>query len=147
MNLHIFILAGLYLTATEAANTDLEAQQSLSKLDVYGLQRNCAKSCFWGWNGGPIDMVGERLGCSIPYNWPAQNICYCRADLQSAGEAYLSSCVYSSCAKNSVDLMTATSLYRAYCTPKITPQAAEVDTTPSSTPTLASEFPIGMKFV
>ena len=132
-----FVLGGLCAFAAHAATSDLDAPISLSSLEDYGRQRDCAKGCYYN---GPWDQIGSQIGCSrnVGGGYLSQNLCYCRADLQSQAERIISSCVYSACGKNSVDLSTATSLYKAYCTPKVAPQNDAVTTAAATTTAAAA---------
>jgi hypothetical protein len=110
-----------YLTITLAQNTNL---QTIFSLDIYSSQKPCARSCFtygytdacWG------DYVGSAIGCAangncIGVSAAASNSCYCRADLQSAAESYLTSCVKTACTvgDSSIDISSAGSIYNYYC--------------------------------
>jgi hypothetical protein len=113
----LFLLSAIHASAI----ADLDAPQSIASISDYGNQRLCAQACFWN----NVDNLGGALNCP---GVPAQNSCYCRADLQPVATTWLFSCVNSAC-KNSVDIASATSIYEAYCTPKIKPGDAIAITT------------------
>jgi len=127
-----FFLGGLYAFVVNAATSDLDAPMSIGSLEDYGRQRDCAKSCYYG---GAWDNIGYAIGCSrnVGNGYLSQNLCYCRADLQAQAERIISSCVYSGCGKNPIDISTATSLYKAYCTPKVAPQNDAITTAATTT--------------
>ncbi|KAH7112693.1 hypothetical protein EDB81DRAFT_953612 [Dactylonectria macrodidyma] len=125
--------------------------QSISSEKVYTSLRRCAKDCFWGWNGGPVDHIGNVNGCDYEQGeFAAMNKCYCRTDLQSLGQRYLTTCVSSGCdtiGGYTNDLSTAASLYENYCLSQgftaVDPATVSAETTtdkPSAT--LASDEPI-----
>lgn len=133
-------VALLGFMAVVLAASDLDAPQSITSLDDYGRQRVCARQCFFGGrtaDPASYDSIGTALSCDTPGNSGSPNWCFCRADQQSAAVSYLSTCVNSKCAKNTVDTNMATSLYLAYCTPKIAP-AKEESTSTTPPPTAAS---------
>jgi hypothetical protein len=118
------------------AVNDLDSPQSLYKADIFLAQRACAQTEF-DYNG---DQLGNHvLNC---VGTPALNKCYCRADLQSIAVSWLSSDIYQSCTKNKIDMSSATSIYLAYCTPKISPSdvADAVTSTSSSTAQTQSTY-------
>ena len=135
-------IALLVFISVVLAASDLDAPQSISSLDDYGRQRVCARGCFWGGRGGDpasYDSIGGSLSCDTPGNSGSPNWCFCRADQQSVAVSYLSNCVNSKCGKNAVDTNLATSLYLAYCTPKVAPKPDAISTT--TTPTAAATGP------
>ena len=135
-------IALLVFISVVLAASDLDAPQSISSLDDYGRQRVCARGCFWGGRGGDpasYDSIGGSLSCDTPGNTGSPNWCFCRADQQSVAVSYLSNCVNSKCGKNAVDTNLATSLYLAYCTPKVAPKPDAISTT--TTPTAAATGP------
>ncbi len=117
------------------AVSDLDAPETIYSLDAYGHQLICARQCFYSGAGGWYDSIGETLSCDIPMNSGSPNWCFCRADKQSVAVTYLSNCVNSKCGKNTADTNMATSLYLAYCTPKISP--AKQDAVSTTTPATA----------
>ncbi|KAI0194145.1 hypothetical protein EV127DRAFT_405771 [Xylaria flabelliformis] len=99
------LLALLHLAASEKA--------SITQAAVFASQRPCAQGCFtYDLYEGP-DRLAEGIGCD--YKNP-QNECFCRPDLQSDADAFLSSCVNRECSQNTLDTNSATSIYDAYCT-------------------------------
>ncbi|KAF4633300.1 hypothetical protein G7Y89_g4817 [Cudoniella acicularis] len=92
-----------------------DGQETIRSVDAYSLQRACAQLCFWSWNGGPVDNIGSVIGCA---GVPALDSCYCRADQQSVGQQYLSSCIKSGCPTGGnvkIDISTAVGIYSNYC--------------------------------
>jgi hypothetical protein len=61
--------------------------------------------------------VMEKLGCDKPgvVYIPPDNDCFCRPDLQATAVRYLSSCAYTSCSQNDLDVSSATQVYKDYC--------------------------------
>ncbi|KAK4171906.1 hypothetical protein QBC36DRAFT_364740 [Triangularia setosa] len=92
--------------------------------------RACALDCY---NGGVRDgyMVMNKLSCQKPGVGyvPPDNDCFCRPDLQEIAVRYVSTCVYTSCGQNQVDVASATQVYKDYCT-----SAGYTAATPKSTP-------------
>ena len=103
---------------------------TLTNLPVYDSQRSCSKQCFYmgfSSDGGP-DRLADALDCGVD---PIENDCFCRADLQDDADAYLQSCVFDYCSKNTVDVSSAVSIYDSYCTSA--GYNREVEATPSVT--------------
>jgi hypothetical protein len=118
------LLCGLlfYFSLTRAQDTPL---QSIFSLSIFSSQKPCAQACFIN---GPIDgcfadAVGDALmcvnddECGLGTRGLAPNSCYCRTDLQSVAESFLTSCVGSACTvgDSSVDISSAGSIYGYYC--------------------------------
>jgi hypothetical protein len=102
------------------------ATVTLTEADAYQSQRPCAKTCFYlGAFSGP-DELAQQIGCSMK---DIENECLCRPDLQAGADSYLKSCVSSACAKNTLDVNSAVSIYDAYCTSA----GFQRDSTPAST--------------
>lgn len=95
--------------------------------EAYGSLRSCAADSF-GNNGY---YVGRQLSC----NWPAENACFCRADLQQGAIAFVSSRVASRCNGNDLDVSSAVSVYTSYCA-NVNGAAAPATTTGASTVTV-----------
>ena len=136
-------IALLVFISVVLAASDLDAPQSIGSLDDYGRQRVCARQCFWGGrtaDPASYDSIGGTLSCDTPGNSGSPNWCFCRADQQSVAVSYLSNCVNSKCGKNTVDTNLATSLYLAYCTPKVAPLKQDAIST-TTTPTAAATGP------
>jgi len=120
----MYLLYGLLfcLSLTRAQDT---LPQTIFSLPVFSSQKPCAQACF---TTGPLgycfeDMVGDALGCvtdnacGLGSKALAPNDCYCRTDLQSVAESFLTSCVQSSCTvgDSSIDISSAGSIYLEYC--------------------------------
>ncbi|KAI0866068.1 hypothetical protein F4860DRAFT_509250 [Xylaria cubensis] len=119
------LLALLHLAASEKA--------SITQAAVFASQRPCAQGCFtYDLYEGP-DRLAEGIGCD--YKNP-QNECFCRPDLQSDADAFLSSCVNRECSQNTLDTNSATSIYDAYCT-----GAGFLRDTPSTPTSGTGDFP------
>jgi hypothetical protein len=122
-----------FLSLTLAQDT---APQSIYSLDVYSAQKPCAQVCFVSnFAGCQEDNVAAAIGCQYNYcsaNVGAPNNCYCRADLQSVAEAYLTSCVKNRCSvgDSSIDISSAGSIYENYCSSKGFPVNVPATTTP-----------------
>ena len=135
----LLLLLGL-LFAQFRFTLSASSVQTIASADAYPLQRKCVKSCYWSQG---CDLVGNILGCdSGCYGTAALDSCWCRPDLQSSAESYISSCVKSMCStvggEVSLDISTAVSLYGGYCTGKGYSAMVEAVTTPATTATKTS---------
>jgi hypothetical protein len=94
------------------------AAQTIHSLDVFSSQKPCAQLCFSanGYNCQE-DILASVIGCQNACNTNAPNYCYCRTDLQSVAESYLTSCVKAACTigDSSIDISSAGSIYSYYC--------------------------------
>ncbi|KAK0714419.1 hypothetical protein B0T21DRAFT_70980 [Apiosordaria backusii] len=103
---------------------------SLDSSNGFNKLRDCALGCY---NGGIRDgyMVTDQLSCRKPgvVYIPPDNDCFCRPDLQETAVRYLSTCVYTSCSQNELDVSSATQVYKDYCT-----SAGYTAAAPKSTP-------------
>lgn len=97
------------------AHSILAATVTLTNLPAYQSQRSCAIQCFYiGFSsGGGPDRIADNLDCPVD---PIENDCFCRADLQDDADAFIQSCVYDYCSKNTIDVSSAVSIYDSYCT-------------------------------
>jgi hypothetical protein len=88
--------------------------QTINSLNVFSSQKPCAQACFLS-NG--YDVLASVIQCNYAYSTNAPNYCYCRTDLQPVAESYLTSCVKSQCTvgDSSIDISSAGSIYRSYC--------------------------------
>jgi hypothetical protein len=95
------------------------ALQTINSLEVFSSQKPCAQACFSANNGYNCqeDVLASVIGCQNSCNTNAPNYCYCRTDLQSVAESYLTSCVRSACTvgDSSIDISSAGSIYSYYC--------------------------------
>jgi hypothetical protein len=72
------------------------------------------------------DGVASAIGCNhgLCRNgqdyYPAKDDCFCRSDLQTVAQNYLSTCVLSHCTvgDSSIDMSSAVSIYNSYCSAK-----------------------------
>ncbi|PMD17232.1 hypothetical protein NA56DRAFT_752581 [Hyaloscypha hepaticicola] len=125
--------------------------ETIYSLDSWSSQKPCAQQCFINTSlGCHIDEVAAAIGCEYndcSANYGAPNDCYCRADLQSVAQSYLTSCVSAQCTvgDSSIDISSAGSIYNYYCSSNGFPAAAVVATTTlpatQATPTVASSSP------
>jgi hypothetical protein len=135
------LLYGLlfYLSLTRAQET---LPQTIFSLDIFSSQKPCAQACF---TTGPIggcfaDVVGDALGCvnddscGLGSRGLAPNDCYCRTDLQSVAESFLTSCVKSACTVGDsfIDISSAGSIYDYYCSSQGFPINGAATTTEES---------------
>ncbi len=126
----------LVLISAVLAASDLDSPQSIDSFSEYGRQRLCARPCFFSDDVFYYDNLGRFLSCDDPPGTAgSQNGCFCRADQQPVAVSYLSSCVSSKCGKNTVDANLATSVYLAYCTPKVAPLNQDAISTTTTAPT------------
>jgi len=147
------LLYGLlfYLTLIRAQET---LPQTIFSLDIFSSQKPCAQACF---TTGPIggcfaDVVGDALGCvnddscGLGSRGLAPNDCYCRTDLQSVAESFITSCVKNACTVGDslIDISSAGSIYDYYCSSQGFPVNGAATTTEESsqaTTTVASSSP------
>lgn len=133
-NNHVFVLLFL-VSLTFSQDTDF---QTIYSLTIFSSQKPCAQSCFVYGSAAPCldDYLGNAIGCVSGQECQgardgAPNSCYCRADLQSVAESYLTSCVSNACAvgNSSIDISSAVSIYEYYCSSKGFPAAVVATTT------------------
>jgi hypothetical protein len=99
------------------------APQTIYGLSIFSDQKPCAQECFTaGFKDCYDDILASAIGCQYTAcdgnpDFGAPNSCYCRPDLQSAAELYLTSCVGSACTigDSSIDMSSAGSIYNNYC--------------------------------
>jgi hypothetical protein len=109
--------------------------QTLWSQDIYSSQKPCAQQCFLGnFAGCGIDQVAQAMGCGYNYCGNAigaTNGCYCRTDLQSVAQSYVSQCVKTRCTigNSEIDISSAVSIYDSYCVANGFP--VDVPTTPT----------------
>ena len=95
--------------------------QTLWSQDIYSSQKPCAQQCFLGDFGGcGIDQIAYQIGCNFNEcsdKFGATNGCYCRTDLQSVAQSYVSQCVKTRCTigDSEIDISSAVSIYDSYC--------------------------------
>jgi hypothetical protein len=126
MSMHSFLLSIVCLLLPSPGYSQIGVMtQDLSTIAAYSKQLPCAQSCFMFGKSCPVDLLGRELGCEPEYTcstrgWQAKNDCYCRADLQQPAQAFLTSCIQSSCRVGdaSIDAATAGSIYSQYCAEK-----------------------------
>jgi hypothetical protein len=137
------LLYGLlfYFSLTRAQDTLV---QTIFSLDIFSSQKPCAQNCFTtgpGFVGGCFaDIVGDALGCvnddacGLGSSGLAPNDCYCRTDLQSVAESFLTACVKSACTvgDSSIDISSAGSIYDYYCSSLGFPVSVSASTTQES---------------
>ena len=112
----LFLLPGMISLTT--ATTD--SPQTIASLNGYTQLRACAQTCFdYGNDGCAGDNVADHIGCAYGCFTVAHDSCYCRADLQSKAESWLSACIKSGCTlggDTTIDISSAVGLYEGYCT-------------------------------
>jgi len=123
--------------------------ETIYQLDIFTQQKPCAQSCFTGYGGGcNWDALGGKLGCQYDEcasNFGSPDRCFCRLDLQSIGQSYLTSCVKAACTlgQSSIDISSAGSIYNFYCSSKgfvTTESATPVPTTSAIAPATTTEI-------
>ena len=115
----------------------LAATQSLYEQSIWKSQRICARNCFWWANA---DWLASKLSCSQP----ADESCYCRADLQPAAKSVLNSCISTECGvPSSVDQASATSIYVAYCAGQLATVASNVEAKTTTATTTSTAGVVG----
>jgi hypothetical protein len=126
MSMHSLPIQIVFLMFSSYAYSQIGIMtQDISTIAAYSKQLPCAQSCFMFGKSCPVDLLGRELGCEPEYTcstqgWQAKNDCYCRADLQQPAQAFLTSCIQSSCSVGdaSIDASTAGSIYSQYCAEK-----------------------------
>jgi hypothetical protein len=139
---HLPLLSLLFLRFLPAL-CDGSSPQSITAAPPFSALKTCAQNCLITQTEAALtcgyDPLGSAIGCNS-YNgncrsvvWPAES-CYCRSDLQTAGLAFLSSCVSSRCSVGAytVDLASVTSMYLSYCTGHGYTMGAAAAATPAS---------------
>jgi hypothetical protein len=141
------LLCGLLfcLAFTRAQNTLL---QTIFSLDIFSSQKPCAQACFI--RGGYCfqDIVGDALGCvndnvcGLGSSGLAPNECYCRTDLQSVAESFLTSCVKNACTvgDSKLDISSVGSIYNYYCSSQVSPVNVPATTTQESPQATATMY-------
>ena len=117
---HLVIVASLFPVITQAQT----AYQEIFTLDAFSLQQTCVQFCFTTkLSGCTTDVLADAIGCAYsacgkPFQ--AVDDCYCRSDLQTAAESFLTSCIKTSCTVGDVsgNIASASSIYAGYCTSK-----------------------------
>ena len=102
----LFLLSSPILAQYDPGTVSLFTEPAFSG------QRSCLTACY----GGPgclfcTQDIAHDLGCPEPY----ENSCFCRTDLVSSALAMISTCVWSVCTQDEIDLSTALYLYSSYC--------------------------------
>ena len=112
----------LLILLTPSASSD--NPETIASLEAYKLQHDCAQGCFWYsiGNGENSDGIADAISCQHPVNVGALDSCFCRLDLQSVAETYLSTCISVACSYGggavTVDISSAVSIYDNYCSAK-----------------------------
>jgi hypothetical protein len=91
---------------------------SITSLAGYKSLRACAQGCIYHDDFGCVgDSIGQLLSCTYSCSNFAWDGCYCRPDLQTDAESFLSKCVSSACTIGDValDVSAVVSLYDGYC--------------------------------
>jgi hypothetical protein len=120
--------------------------QTLISQDIFSSQKPCAQGCFVGDFGGcGIDGVANAIGCNYNYcgnTIGATNGCYCRTDLQSVAQSYVSSCVKSKCTvgDSDIDISSAVSIYDSYCVANGFPVNVATTPTQAANPTTGGAY-------
>jgi hypothetical protein len=111
-NLSLLTYLALLLSLAQAGNFD-NSVVTIASLPSYKLQRNCAQGCLLnaGGYGYNINNLPTYLNCP----GPLLNGCYCRADLSSSADFFISSCLTTQSCTNPVDVASATGVYSEYC--------------------------------
>jgi hypothetical protein len=124
--------------------------QTLWSQDIYSSQKPCAQGCFLGdFAGCGIDEVANAIGCNYNYcgnSIGATNGCYCRTDLQSVAQSYVSECVKTKCTigDSEIDISSAVSIYDAYCVANGFPVDVPTTPTPAAQPTTRGAYLRGL---
>jgi hypothetical protein len=85
------------------------ATVTISDSPAYETQRPCAKLCWFN----AVNRVASAISCDDD---PAENDCFCRADLQNDAKAFIKDCVSMYCDGKTLDIDLAVGLYTDYCT-------------------------------
>lgn len=123
---YIFACFFSSLATAQSNITQATRYQDITTIAAFPSQKPCARDCFV--SNTPFcneDRIGVYIGCTTHFHclnngWQATNSCFCRPDLQTAAQQYLTSCIRRSCDVGdvSVDLSSAGSIYAQYCAEK-----------------------------
>jgi hypothetical protein len=106
----IFVLTIALDQSSEAASTvSITAQPAFSSV------RPCVQHCMFCGEYWLVNCPGSAIGLNNVLSDNGLDALYCRTDLTSTASSYLTSCIYSGCATNTVDLEDGLSLYKGYC--------------------------------
>ena len=107
------IIYGLLFNFASAGNFEASTV-TIASLESYKLQRACAQGCLLnaGGYGYNINNLPEYLNC---VGYPPLNGCYCRLDLSSSANFFISSCLTTQSCTNAVDVTSAVGVYGEYC--------------------------------
>ena len=119
--LRISLLAYFHVLLVRCQSVSIDSGEAFNSL------RSCARDSFVD-NGY---YVGRHVSCE----YPAENSCFCRADLQQDAISFVSVRVASKCNGNDLDVSSAVGLYTGYCA-NIDGAAAPATTTGASTVTV-----------
>ena len=104
-----------FLSLLSSLITGAAAQTGVITVNAFGpyLQaRKCVRSCIADYGGNrPLGDLVSALSCGSPY----YDSCFCRSDLRPTGSAFISKCINSLCASNTVDLNQGLLIWDAYC--------------------------------
>ena len=105
---HLFSLFFLPLLSRIATAQATPEPQQLFTLDALSQQQTCVQYCFTTeLSGCTTDVLGSAIGCAVnPCTTPfaALDSCYCRGDLQSAAQSFLTSCIKKACTVGDVSI-------------------------------------------
>ncbi|OCT51484.1 hypothetical protein CLCR_08864 [Cladophialophora carrionii] len=105
----ILIFATLRIQTSQAESTvSITAQPAFSSV------RPCVQHCIWCGEYWLANCPGSAIGLNNVLSAGLDSL-FCRTDLQSSASSYLTSCIYSGCTTNTVDLQDGLSLYNGYC--------------------------------
>jgi hypothetical protein len=116
----VFGLSSLRLFSYVSLSLAQTSPETIYQLDIFTEQKPCAQDCFTGYAGGcNWDALAIAIGCQYNYcgsGFGAPDRCFCRLDLQSVGQSYLTSCVKAACTigQSSIDISSAGSIYNFY---------------------------------
>jgi hypothetical protein len=112
-NLFIYFGFTLLFSLTQAGEFDASTV-TIASLESYKIQQVCAQGCLLnaGGYGYNINNLPQYLKCN---GYPPLNGCYCRSDLSSSANIFISSCLTTQSCTNAADVTSAIGVYGEYC--------------------------------
>ena len=114
INTHFtYLTFALLFSLTQAGDFDASTV-TIASLESYKIQRICAQGCLLnaGGYGYNINNLPQYLNCN---GYPPLNGCYCRSDLSSSANFFISSCLTTQSCTNVADVTSAIGVYGEYC--------------------------------
>ncbi|EXJ58513.1 hypothetical protein A1O7_05939 [Cladophialophora yegresii CBS 114405] len=104
----------LVFTTSCIQTSQADSTVSITAQPAFSSVRPCVQHCIWCGEYWLINCPGSAIGLNNVLSAGLDSL-FCRTDLQSTASSYLTSCIYSGCTTNTVDLQDGLSLYNGYC--------------------------------